>query len=312
MGNTAFAGGPVHGAKAAAMGGAFVAVADDPSAILHNPAGLTNSKGTNIYSGATLVIPSSEYQSPSGLSEDSKFQAYFPPHLYLSSDFHTDNMVFGLGLLSPFGIGGLSWSEQGLTRYAATEGTTSTLAVNPTGAWQVTPWLSVGVGFYYQHAFVNSAQMVDQSAMGVSDAKLSMKVNGGGWGYDLGILLFQGEKVSLGCAYRSSATTYLSGTATLERLAPMLQSLLGGSEFKTSVESSLEFPQVVSMGIAYRPTPAWTLALDAEWLGWSSFGKMTLNLKDEVPAAGISDTTIALLYRDIWDIKFGLEYKVND
>jgi hypothetical protein len=35
----AFAGGPVHGAKAAGMGTAFIGLADDPSAILFNPAG---------------------------------------------------------------------------------------------------------------------------------------------------------------------------------------------------------------------------------------------------------------------------------
>lgn len=50
----AFAGGPVHGAKGSAMGTAFVAVSDDPSAIAYNPAGLTQLSGTNIYGGLRL------------------------------------------------------------------------------------------------------------------------------------------------------------------------------------------------------------------------------------------------------------------
>jgi long-subunit fatty acid transport protein len=53
--DAAFAGGPVHGAKAAGMGTAFVAVADDPSAILHNPAGLIKLK-TQIFMGAALLL----------------------------------------------------------------------------------------------------------------------------------------------------------------------------------------------------------------------------------------------------------------
>ena len=36
LAKTSLAGNPLEGAKAAAMGGAFAAVADDPSAIAHN------------------------------------------------------------------------------------------------------------------------------------------------------------------------------------------------------------------------------------------------------------------------------------
>ncbi len=76
-----YPGGPVHGAKAAAMGTAFVGVADDPSAIASNPAGITQSQGTNVYGGVTAVIPSTTYTSPSGEEEKTDFQVSFPPHL---------------------------------------------------------------------------------------------------------------------------------------------------------------------------------------------------------------------------------------
>ncbi|MFZ0483387.1 MAG: outer membrane protein transport protein, partial [Desulfobacterales bacterium] len=147
------AGTPVHGARAAGMGAAFAGLADDPSAIMHNPAGLTQVKGTNIYSGVTVLIPSAEYTSPSGASEETDFNAFFPPHLYISSDFDRENVVLGLGIFSPFGIGGGYWSEDGLTRYISTESTITTLSDNPTLAWKVTPKLSIGLGVYYLHSF---------------------------------------------------------------------------------------------------------------------------------------------------------------
>jgi LuxR family maltose regulon positive regulatory protein len=46
---------------------------------------------------------------------------------------------------------------------------------------------------------------VDQSFFGVDDAKLSFKGDGFGVGYNLGILLFPGEKFSFAFAYRSKA-----------------------------------------------------------------------------------------------------------
>lgn len=95
--DASFAGTPVHGAKAAAMGTAFVGLADDPSAILHNPAGLTQLRGTNMYAGVTAVIPSTEYTSPLGASEETDFRVFSPPHLYISSDFDWRTSSWGWG-----------------------------------------------------------------------------------------------------------------------------------------------------------------------------------------------------------------------
>ncbi len=93
------------------MGTAFVAVADDPSAILHNPAGITQLKGTHTYGGISVLFPSSTYKSPTGEFDTTEFQAFLPPHLYISSDFGTEKFFAGLGVYAPFGIGGRKWPE---------------------------------------------------------------------------------------------------------------------------------------------------------------------------------------------------------
>ena len=302
----------IHGAKAAGMGTAFVAIADDPSAIAYNPAGLTRSKGTNVYAGGTAVILSSEYTSPSDESEESKFQVFFPPHLYLTSDFGMQNKTVGLGIYSPFGIGGRKWSEGGLTRYASTDFLIATLNIHPTFAWEITPGLSVGFGVLYLYAINDSERMVDQSALGAEDGKLSVEVDGGGWGYSLGLLVGPFKKFSFGLAYRSGVKVDQSGKLKLKRIAPGLQPLFGGSQFKTDVDTDLDFPQIVSFGIAYKPSTKLTLALDAEWIGWSSFDEQKLELEDEVPSAGISDSTIDLDWNDVWTVKAGLEYRISD
>jgi len=92
-----FAGGPVQGAKATATGTAFVAIADDPSAIAYNPAGLTQLTGTNIYGGPTFVIPSTTYTNLSGHSENTDFQIFFPPQIFVTSDIGTKDMRLGIG-----------------------------------------------------------------------------------------------------------------------------------------------------------------------------------------------------------------------
>ena len=44
-----------HGAAAMAMAGAFVSVANDPTAIFHNPAGIAFLRGTQVSVGTTLI-----------------------------------------------------------------------------------------------------------------------------------------------------------------------------------------------------------------------------------------------------------------
>ena len=226
-----FAGAPVHGAKAAAMGTAFVAIADDSSAITHNPAGLTQLTGTNIYGGMTFVIPSTTYTSPSGRSEETDFQIFFPPHLYISSDLNTKDFRFGVGIFSPFGIGGRKWSNEGLTKYSSTESLIATLSINPTLAYQVLPSLSIGVGLNYMLSRTQAKRMVNQSAFDADDGELILKGIGDGWGYNFGILFTPDKKVSFGFAYRSRIKVTHHGDIEFKNIAPALQPAFGGSDF---------------------------------------------------------------------------------
>jgi len=307
-----FAGGPVHGAKASAMGTAFVAIADDPSAITHNPAGLTQLTGTNIYGGVTYVIPSTTYISPSGQSEDTDFQIFFPPHLYVSSDLGTKDFRFGIGILSPFGIGGRKWDEKGLTRYSSVESMIATLSINPTIAYQLLPSLSIGAGLDYMISQTKAERMINQSSLGAGDGKLTMKGFGGGFGYNLGILFTPDKRISLGLAYRSRIKVTHEGDIKLENIAPALRPVFGGSEFKTDMETPATFPDTISLGIAYRPTEKLTLAFDVEKTGWSSFHSADVDLEKEVPQAGFTDSSTPLDWKDAWIIKVGAEYKLKE
>ncbi|MDR3553980.1 MAG: outer membrane protein transport protein [Syntrophobacteraceae bacterium] len=307
-----FAGGPVDGSKAAAMGTAFAAVADDPSAVFFNPAGLTQLHGTNFYSGGTLVFPSSEYISPSGSSEESEFQVFPPPHLYATSDFNTDAFCFGLGIYSPFGIGGRKWDEGGITRYISTESEIGTFAVNPVAAFRLNPWISLGAGFYYQYATLTAESMVNQARLRAGDAKLSLEGEGGGWGCNAGILLFPGRLVSFAVSFRSGSKVKQDMTVSLDNIAPSLRPFFGGSSFKTDASSAVDFPQVVTIGIAFRPTDKLTFAFDADGAGWSSLNAIDVNVQHKVVQAGFGDLDIPFDSKDAWELKAGVEYKVND
>lgn len=306
----AFAGGPVHGAKAAGMGTAFVGLADDPSAILFNPAGLTQLKDTQLYGGITILRPSTTYTNDRGESESTKSQAFFPPHLYLSTAMPASDVILGVGLYSPFGIGGRKWSETGLTRYQSVESTIATFSINPTIAWRASDALSLAAGIDYLRASMRMKRMLDQSSLGAGDASSAIEADGDGWGYNLGALYRAGEGLRIGAAYRSAVKVDYRGDMAIEGIAPAAQPLFGGPSYETGITTMNRFPDIWSLGAAYRISPHLIIAADAELVRWSSFDRMDLNIEREAPPA-LVDSSAPLAWKDSWQLKIGAEYAVT-
>ncbi len=309
---TLFAGNGIEGARAAGMGTAFIAVADDPSALSFNPAGITQLTGTQMYGGGTLIVPSTSYKSPSGQSEQTGSQVFFPPYNYICSDLGTKDLRVGFGLSSPFGIGGREWSSTGLTRYQSVDSSITTVTLNPTIAYRLLPNLSIAAGVDYLMAWTDADAMVNQSPVGAGDGKMQVSGHGSGWGYNVGLLFAPAPRWSLGFQYRSSITVNYEGSLSLSGSAPPLQPAFGGSTFRSAIRTTNTFPDVLGFGVAFRPTSKWTIALDAERYGWSSFGMVTTEVERKVPAAGITDQQTLLNWRDSLILRTGAEYRPTD
>ena len=101
-------------ASGTAQGGAFVAQADDPSAIFFNPAGMTQLRGVQTSFGFMFIGGGTSYTSPAGATAHGDFGgtiALPPPfNLYMSANLKDlgfaalGNLSAGIGVVSPFGI----------------------------------------------------------------------------------------------------------------------------------------------------------------------------------------------------------------
>jgi long-chain fatty acid transport protein len=293
------------------MGTAFVGVADDPSAVLHNPAGITQLSGTQAYSGFSVLSVQSDYSSGLG-SEETKDRFFFPPHLYMTGNLGANNLMFGLGIYAPFGIGGREWDDDGLTRYSSVNNFIATFSINPTVAWKVTPQFSIAAGVDYLYAVMRSEQMVDQSMVAAADGRTKIDADGDGWGYNVGLLYKPSDRWQLGAAFRSRIKTDFTGDMRLSGIASPLQPLFGGASYKTGVSTTSTFPEVYSIGVAFRPSDRLLLATDFEYVRWSSFDQVQMHIANPVPAAGLTDATTVLNWHNNRQVKVGGEYRVND
>ncbi len=298
-----------QGSKALGMADAFVATADDPSAVYFNPAGLAGLKDPSLYLGASALIPESKYKNASGAEEETNGAVFVPPYFYLA--YPSGNIAFGLGVFVPFGLG-TKWSDVGLTRYQATESEIDTINVNPAVAVRVQPWLLLGAGANYMRSTANLEKMADQSLVGGTDSTSRLEGDGDGWGYNIGMIFIPDESLRFGLSYRSTIEVEYTGSASLDNIAPALQPVFGGASFSTDASTSIEFPATFTAGAAYMPTEKVTLELDFEKTYWSSYESLDIDLENEVPTAGFVDTKEPKEWRDIWAIRAGFEYRTAE
>src|ERR1017187_1091541 len=146
---------PDQDARATAQGEAFVAQADDASAIYYNPAGLTQLSGTEITSGMELQFPDSRLKGGGPGTEMNTMATI--PHLYASTDFGMTQSPwrFGLGFNVPFG-NQANFPRAGAFRYLVTSASLAVYDIQPTVAFQVNEHLSLGVGL---HAYLGDTRL---------------------------------------------------------------------------------------------------------------------------------------------------------
>jgi long-chain fatty acid transport protein len=94
---------PNQGAAAAAQAEAFMAQADDPSAIYYNPAGITQLHGTVASAGIYALFPEWTFHADAGDGQVMDLPSYLP-HSYLVSDFGLERWRVGLGVNNVFGM----------------------------------------------------------------------------------------------------------------------------------------------------------------------------------------------------------------
>ena len=302
-----------HGAAAMAMAGAFVSVANNPSAIWHNPAGIAFLKGTRISVGTTLIRPSSTMtltQPPPWeptATWKQKSQTFYPSTFYITHSL-TDRVALGFGFFSPYGLGS-SWPPENQFRYLGYEDDMKTFFFNPTVAIKLTDQLSVGAGFSYIYSTVmfKLVELADFTAFGAGryDLRAELEGSGNSWALNAG-LLYRGEKYSLGFNWRSAFDIDYSGDLTLDRSsvpAPLRAYIPETAEGKTT----FRFPHIFGIGASITPMERLLLSLDVHYVLWSRFDKYVVTFDKP----GLEEMEVLEDWEDAFTLRLGGQYAIS-
>lgn len=309
------------GSRALAMGGAFVGLADDYSAIYWNPAGIAQFKTRYFGFYGTDVIPSGTYlmQAPTqaGLVTlvDAKTQtkhylsglgAYYQPI--------NDYLVAGIGVYIPCGLG-VGWDGEDYTLITNNtsyqwESKVGLVTIAPALAWKVNEMISVGGALNINYGMFSLKRWagiadIPQPPNEVDLGQYEDDLNGWGFGATFGVLVKANEMLSFGATVRTSSKVKFKGETMISNIG-----LLGFKE-KSDAERSITWPWWVAVGAAFRPMDDLIVTADLQWMQWSELDEIETEYKDPywslfMQAAGKNKTP--LKWKDALQVRFGAEY----
>ena len=316
-----------------ARGGAFgggaasgmVARADDASAVAYNPAGLTQVPGTQFMAGLAAVALNLDLDTDAGWCSNSH-QVWPIPHGYLSHQL-TDKVWLGVGMFTRWGLGHSypdGWAKSGIDKQSGSIKTGSALksitlltsTINPTVAYKLNDVWSIAAGVSYTWGYLSLNNQLYAGVQGVSptshvgDVRIHSE-NGRSFGYNLAVHAKFNEQWSAGLTYRSHERMKFNGSARVrgEGISGIMSAVdmakVGGIG-NTRGKATIVLPDVITLGVAYKPLKNLSFEADAAYTVWSRWRSLNVDLYGE---RGLHQQKN---WRDTWALSFSTEYWMYD
>ncbi len=277
------------GCRALGMGGAFIAVADDPSAIFYNPAGLTRQPNAfNFSVNGFHIWPTHVYVAPNGQRLQSRFESSVP-QIFVTYRLN-EKVTVGFGAYVPYAGGGVDWKESDLGY--PFKSTLGIYSLTPSLAYQVNEHLSLGLSLnFYQGILTVNTRLDPFGPMSEEESGSSVSASFG--------LCYQfNEKVTIGLSARGPAKMKLTGTTAVT---------YGDFKMKLDSETSIVLPWDLEAGFSYRLSERLIFSASAQYTLWSALNAVEKTIKG-IPYLGDLKTAEPMNFKNILVSRIGMEY----
>jgi long-chain fatty acid transport protein len=250
---------------------AVTASTEGPDAVFFNPASLAFQPGYAATVGGVMVASRARFEPLGGGDEvKSKPGLFFLPTIYASGRVH-ERVAVGLGVFPAFGLS-LTWPDNWAGRESAIKASIETATINPVVSVSLIPeTLSLAAGVQIVRGAVEFVNGLPPLVGGEA------RLGGGTWGVGANMgLLYRPlpERLHLAFTYRSRVKLPFKGRVDFDPNPEFANQLpdQGGS-------ASILLPDVLSLGVMWRPVPSVTLTFDPNLVLWSTYDKLVIDFQ---------------------------------
>lgn len=272
----------------------------------YNPAGMMNLKHQQVSFGTALIgigvnytgtistslLPSSSATDAPGDTVDAV------PNFHYVLPF-SNRWAFGFAVTTPFGLE-TDYDSVFPVDNLATKTDLETLNLNPSIAYAVNRFLSLGAGLdvLYGQAIYNSA--VDWG--GANADRVGATLDGWNTGYNAGLLFNISPATRFGLSYRSEIKVVAKGRSTSTLFFP-------ATPVTSTASAQFPFPATTILSLYHDVNSRLSLMGSAFYTQWSVFKQLVIrNLATPV---GISTIALNENYKNTWNLSVGGRYKLT-
>ncbi len=243
------------------------AVASDASTAWHTPAGMTRLKGKQLMLSGGALLATVKFDKDSDTPIDGGNGGEAGSAAPVLGQFYahslTDRLKLGASIMTITGTV-LDYNDDWTGRYLNIETKLLTVTFNPTLAYRVTDWLSIGGGPQIMYAdFEIKAKAPPPNGTG------EVKIDGDdlAYGYNVSGLFELSEKTRFGIYYQSEIEPEFSGDLKFKGQA---------SSANTSTDTEITLAQFIRTSIYHELNDRWALLGTVGWEDWSAFDNINI------------------------------------
>ncbi len=256
------------------------AMAADASTAAANPAGMTLLDRSQLLGASGAILPSNNFdvapQTTTAGGGGGNAGVFMPLGGFFYVYKLSERVRLGVDAVSDFG-GNFNYGKTWTGRYYVTRQPLLTGKVNPSIAYEVNDWLSVGAGFSFSVGRLLFQSKINSALPRVPDGSLAFESWDEAFGGNVGLLLRPIAKLRVGLTYQSPIDYKFGFRPHVTGLGPILNRIrqrIGG----TKIEIPMEVPQQVMLSGLYDVTSNWSLMGNVGWQNWSAFGEFPVGI----------------------------------
>ena len=277
-----------QGVQGLGNAGAYVARAEDSSAVFFNPAALSHLRFNEVAIAARPVLSKSYYSNPGQTTWSSDPTTSVLPNI--TANFKKGRFGLGLGILSTFQHE-LTWDDPSFPgRFLSNGSEVSTqefmlgAGVDMGGGFAFGATFRLARAEFHQDA-VHSRPLDAGNPVLFYEAGQQIEVDGDTTGFSAGFHYDRGRRFKLGLSYQSELEFDLDGDQTWQLLTRQQDqraiAAFNNTFAEGSVSSMLTMPERITIGMVTRVTVRTRLELNVSHEGWSSVERMVFQTGDD-------------------------------
>ncbi len=304
--STVFANGfrnPPESASALGQVGSRMTLVEDPSALSFNPANLSTIEEPSVMGSLLYARGRTEFDAPDGRSGKTRSPGNVLPNLHAAWPLAEYDVVAGVGVTTPFGQS-TKWKKDGPFQYVGPHHAEMTLVnFSPAVALRVRDDVSVGVTANIYWSELELRQMVPWSMFApmLPDGEARLKGDGFGFGGSAGITWNMTDRQRVALVYKAPFDIDYEGSTRLGNVPP------GAAAPRSDFDSKIKFPTIVAFGYGLQVTDRIRVGLDVEWIEFSRFENLPLDLGVNNPL-GLTPESIPQDWKDTWTVGLGADW----